>query len=622
VTFSNLSSGQVGAHLFLGNSTSTGDYVLNLPLGQVNGAQWNIGPTATYTSTQILDALRSGLIYVGLDSADFPGGEVRGAFLSALGSQTFTAPSAPPAVSLTKITATDAARLLTQATFGPKQAEIDALANGDVNAWIDAQIATRASLHRQVELAEWAAAKADAAARGLDPADVQNSLGYRRRAWYQVILPAPDQLRQRVAFALSQILVIGDDPFGNGHTEGITNYYDMLVNGAFGNFRTLLENVSLNPIMGIYLSSLRNAKADPVAGTYPDENYAREVMQLFSVGLVLLQPDGTLKLDGDGLPIPSYTNTTITEMAKVFTGFGYFTTNPTTANFRTTRADYINPMTLYSGHHDTSQKPIINGVTLPAGLSGTEDLRRALDALANHPNCAPFISKQLIQRLVTDNPSPAYVYRVAQVFERTKSESTQLGSVVRAILTDYEARSPAVVDDPGYGKLKEPLLRFTGLLRGFSATTSSGRNTLENVVYAALNQGPLESPTVFNFFEPAYVFPGALAGAGLVAPEFQITNDTTAITAPNFVRDAVFKATNAAGTNYVLNLSAEQSVATNPTALLDRVGATLAAGQLSAATRTRITAALAALPSTATALERAQTAVLLVATSPEGATQR
>ena len=627
VTFSNLSSAEVGAHLFIGNSTSTGDYVLNLPLGQVGGAQWNLGPTGTYTSAQILDALRNGLIYVGLDTANFPAGELRGAFIAGIGSQTFVAPGTPPAVTLTNATATDASRLLTQATFGPKKSEVDSVTGGSIAAWIDAQLTIPATLHRPIEFAEWNAAKADAVALGRDPADVQNALTFRRRAWHQVILSAPDQLRQRTAFALSQILVVGDDPFGNGYTEGITNYYDGLVTGAFGNFRTLLESVTLSPIMGTYLSSLRNSKADPVAGTYPDENYAREVMQLFTIGLVQLQPDGTLKLDAQGLPIPTYTNTTITEVAKVFTGLGYFTPTAGATNslalFRGTRADYINPMMIYAVAHEPSAKniaPILSS-PIPANLGGTEDLKRMLDALFNHPNCPPFISKQHIQRLVTDNPSPAYVYRVAQKFENNGSGVRgDLTAVVRAILTDYEARSPAVYDDPGYGKLREPLLRFTALTRGFNATSTSGRNQLD--VYSALNQGPLESPTVFNFFEPGYVYPGPLAAAGLTAPEFQITNDTTAITVPNYLRDAIFRTNNIGGTNYVLDFAAEQALVGNVPALLDRLSLILAGGQLSPASRTRITSALAALPITTTPLERAQTAALLVATSLDGSTQK
>ncbi|MBL9187733.1 MAG: DUF1800 family protein [Opitutaceae bacterium] len=627
LSFSNLSSAEVGAHLFLGNSTSAGDYVLNLPLGQVSGAPWTITATGTYDSAQILEALRTGRIFVGVDTVNHPAGELRGAFLTAVGSQNFVAPAAPPAVALTNVTPSDAARFLMQATFGPRKSEIDSLTGGSISAWIDAQLTMPASLHRPAELAEWNAAKADAAALGRDPSEVLNGLAFRRRAWHQVTLAAPDQLRQRMAFALSQILVVSDDPFGVGQTEGLANYYDVLVNGAFGNFRALLEQVTLNPIMGAYLSSLRNGKADPVTGTFPDENYAREVMQLFTIGLVQLQPDGTLRLDEQGLPIPTYNQTTITQMARIFTGWGFFNATANATNsaalFRGTRPDYINPMMLYAVAHEPGAKdlsPVLSTI-IPANLGGTEDLKRALDALFNHANTPAFISRQLIQRLVTDNPSPAYVWRVAEKFRNNGAGVRgDLAAVVRAILTDYEARSPAVFDDPGYGKLKEPLLRLTALLRGFNAVSTSGRNTLE--VYAALNQGPLESPTVFNFFEPGYVYPGPLAAAGLVAPEFQITNDTTAITVPNYLRDTIFRANNFLGTNLVLNLSAEQALLGNVPALLDHLGLILAGGQLSAATRTRITTALAALPAATSTLERAQTAVLLVATSLDGSTQK
>ena len=623
VSFSNLSSGQVGAHLFLGNSTSAGDYVLNLPLGQVSGAVWSIQPTATYTSAQILDALRNGLIYVGLDSANYPAGELRGSFLTGLGSQTFSPPAPAPAVSLNNITATDAARLLTQATFGPKRSEIDALTGGSVSAWIDAQMALPASSHRNATVTERTVALAN---NEFDPTNNPFLLAFRQRAWFQLALNAPDQLRQRVAFALSQILVISDSGFGNNMTEPTANYYDILVNHAFGNFRTLLEQVTLSPAMGLYLSHLRNAKADPVAGTNPDENYAREVMQLFSIGLVQLQRDGTLKLDSAGLPIPTYNQTTISQMARIFTGWGFFTTrvNP---SFRGTAADYINPMMLYPASHETGTKdltPVLASV-IPANLGGTEDLKRALDGLFNHENTPAFISRQLIQRLVTDNPSPAYVYRVSEKFRNNGSGIRgDLGAVVRAILTDYEARSPVVTDDPGYGKLKEPLLRFTGILRSFGATSTSGRNRQDNV-QTSLQQAALRAPSVFNFFEPGYVYPGPLAAAGLVAPEFQITDDTTAISVPNFLRNtAVFVAATGVNADKVLvpNFSAEMALAGNPSSLLDHLALVMANGQLGTATRTRITSTLNALPAATTPLERAQTAVLLVATSPEGSTQR
>ncbi|MEY2878020.1 MAG: hypothetical protein RLZZ15_400, partial [Verrucomicrobiota bacterium] len=632
VTFSNLSSGQAGAHLFYGNSTSAGDYVLNLPLGQVGGAQWNITSTATYTAAQIVSGLANGLIYVGLDSGSFPAGELRGAFLTAVGSQTFTAPAAPPAVALTNITATDAARLLTQATFGPKKSELDALTGGSVTAWLDAQLATATPLtHRVAGTAEWNASRADAAALGQDPNALQYFPAFRRRSWFPLALAGPDQLRQRTAFALSQILVISDTTLANALTDGLANYWDQLAAGAFGNYRTLLEQVTLSPVMGTYLSHLRNAKADPVAGTNPDENYARELMQLFTIGLVQLQPDGTLKLDAQGLPIPTYTQTTITETAKILTGFGFFTPTPTNATFRNTRQDYITPMTLYSGYHDTTQKTIVSstspsGTVIPANLGGTEDLKRLLDTLFNHTNTPPFVCRQLIQRLVTDNPSPAYVYRVAQKFiDNGAGVRGDLGAVVRAILTDYEARSPAAAAAPGYGKLREPLLRFTALLRGFNATTPSGRNVLEALTNSTF-QAALQAPSVFNFFEPGYVFPGPLAAAGLVAPEFQITDATSAITVPNLLYN--YTVSPIASTNrnftltYALDLTAETALATNSSALLDRLSAILCANQMSAATKTRLTTALAALPATTTPLDRVRNAIYLVATTPDGTVQK
>lgn len=617
VSYSNLSSGQAGAHLFLGNSTSAGDYVLNLPLGQIEKSTWNITGTGTYSAADIVTAIKSGLIYVGLDTAQYPAGELRGSFLSAIGSQNFSAPVAAPPIALTNITATDAARLLLQGTFGPKQSEIDALTGGSVNAWIDAQMALPNSGHRARTNTQ-----KDYAPNTSNPTVPYNY--HRQAAWFYIALQGPDQLRQRVAFALSQILVESDAANGGQqYTEGHANYYDLLANGAFGNFRDLLEKVTLNPMMGLYLSSLRNAKADPVTGTNPDENYAREVMQLFSIGLVQLQPDGTLKLDSQGFPIPTYNQATITETAKVFTGWAYASTlaNP---SFTRSTPNYIDAMRLYPAFHENAAKTIVGGTVLPANQGGDLDLQQTIDALFNHPNTGPFISRQLIQRLVTDNPSPAYVYRVAQkFFDNGFGVRGDLGAVVRAILTDYEARSPSVTNNPGYGKLREPLLRFTGLLRSFGASSPSGHYTQFANPENSLAQAALRAPSVFNFFEPDYVLPGPLAAAGLVAPEFQITTDTTAISVPNYLRQYIFATNNSQAPNTTtLNLSAEQALAGNVTGLLDRLNLLMAGGQLSPESRTRITTALNALPTSASTLERAQTAVLLMATSPDGAVQK
>ena len=393
----------------------------------------------------------------------------------------------------------------------------------------------------------------------------------------------------------------------------------MAGHSSFGSFRTLLENVTRSPMMGIYLSSLRSAKADPVVGTYPDENYAREVMQLFTVGLNLLRPDGTLKLDPTGLPIPTYNQNIVSEMAKVFTGWAYASTQPN-PSFRTAQPDYLSPMQLFPAFHDDTQKSILNGVVLPPGQGGTRDLQQALDALFLHPNTGPFIAKQLIQRLVTSNPTPAYVYRVAQKFDDSGSGTRgDLAAVVRAILTDYEARSVTALASPSFGKLKEPILRVSALLRSFNTTSSSGRYNGDNLPSSdiSLAQAALHAPTVFNFFRPDYVLPGPLAAAGLVAPEFEITDATYAISVPNFLRGFALGAT-----SLQLDLTFERSLAGTPSALLDHLGLLMCGGNLPQAVRDRVTTLLAALPTNTSSQERAQRAILLLATSPAGAIQK
>ena len=612
VTFSGLSSAQTGARLRIGPS---GDFVFNLPLGQVSNIAWSLAPTAAHSRDDLLRALASGNIYVAIDTANNPGGEVRGTFILASGAQDFVPPAAPPALPGGAPTAADAARLLTQATFGPKRTEIASVQTQGIEGWINAQLALPWTSHRAATLNNYRTFGG-----GADGVMNQNN---RQAAWWNVVVTAPDQLRQRVAFALSEIFVVSDVQFDQGHTEGLANYYDLLGNGAFGSFRTLLENITRNPIMGSYLSSLRNAKADPVLGTSPDENYAREVMQLFSIGLNLLQPDGTLKLDPSGLPIPTYNQNTVTEMAKVFTGWSFASTRPT-PNFRNEPSDYVNPMQLFPAFHEDGAKSIVNGVVLAPGQGGLRDLQQTMDALFMHPNTAPFISKQLIQRLVTSNPTPAYVYRVAQKFENNGSGVRgDLAAVVRAILTDYEARSATTRSSTNFGKLKEPIIRATSLFRTFGAAADSGR-FVDNLLNTqqTLAQASLRAPTVFNFFQPDFVLPGPLAAAGLVAPEFQITDATFSISVPNFLRRYIF---NSRGNNpdvIVPDFSFEQTLAGNPAALLDHLGLVMAGGSLPQTVRDRVSSMLSSLPASASPLERVQRAILVVSTSPAAAVQK
>ena len=638
VAFSNLSSPEVVAHLQI-----DGNYVYNLPQGQVSYAYWDFAPTGTYSTADLIAALKAGRIAVSIDTANFTTGELTGSFVKSSGTAAFNTPAAAPAIDLAKVTAQDAARFLTQATFGPKNDEIYALTTKGYTTWINEQIALPASLHFAAATADFELNNGGGAGGNAATGVLNNRIGriHRQHAWWKLAVNAPDQLRQRVAFALSQILVTSDmnstiDAWQDGHT----NYYDLLVRGAFGNFRTLLEQVTLSPNMGIYLSSLRNAKAtfnpQGVQLTQADENYAREIMQLFTIGLNELQPDGTLRLDVNGQPIATYTQDTIVQMAKVFTGWGFYQ-SAANANFRGGSAGsegYLNPMTLYPTFHDDTVKTIVTGKVLPASQGGAKDLKDALDTLFNHPNTAPFISRQLIQRLVSSNPSPGYIYRVASVFANNGAGVRgDLGAVVRAILTDYEARSPALLNNPSHGKVKEPLLRATALLRAFNGTSDGGRYTTgngssltspetigTNTTAPSLFQAAGRAPTVFNFFEPDYVLPGALASAGLYAPEFQILTDTTAITIPNYLYNLIQSTRGA--TNVGLNYTDIIPLAKSPQQLVDYMNLVLSGGTMPKTMTDLIVSALTRMPASTTDLDKVRSALYLTVSSPEGSIQK
>ena len=629
VAFSNLSSPEVVAHLAL-----DGNYVYNLPQGQVSFAYWDFAPSGTYSTADLIAALKAGRITVEIDSANFTNGELEGSFVRNTGTATFNVPANPPAINLAKVTTQDAARFLTQATFGPKNDEIYALTLKGYSAWIAEQIALPPSLHFAEASADFAANNAGGAGSPATGAPNTRLGGvHRQHAWWKIAVNAPDQLRQRVAFALSQILVTSDANSTIANWEdGHTNYYDLLVRGAFGNFRQLLEDVTLNPNMGIYLSALRNAKATydakGVQLTQADENYAREVMQLFTIGRSELQPDGTLKLDVNGQPIPTYTQDTIVQTAKVFTGWGFYqSANPSFRGGGGLSEAYLNPMVLYPLFHDDTVKTIVGGKVLPASQGGAKDLKDTLDALFNHANTAPFISRQLIQRLVTSNPSPGYIYRVASVFANNGAGVRgDLAAVVRAILTDYEARSPAFLNTAGFGKPKEPLLRTTALLRAFNGASDGGRYATgvytnpETLNTASLVQAAGRAPTVFNFFEPDFVLPGALASAGLYAPEFQLFTDTTAITIPNYLYNLIY--TTRSATNVGLTITDVLPLAKSPQQLVDYMNLVLTAGTMPKATTDLMVTALTRMPASTSDTDKVRSAVYLAITAPEGAVQK
>jgi uncharacterized protein (DUF1800 family) len=633
VAFSNLSSPEVVAHLAI-----DGNYVFNLPQGQVVNALWTFDPVGTYSTADLIAALKAGRVTVSIDTANFPTGELGGSFVRSSGAAVFNPPAAPPALDLSRPGLVDAARFLTQATFGPSQADLNALVAKGYNAWITEQMALPVSSHREGTMADFAAINAGGQ-NAVNNVNTRPGGAHRQAAWWKIAVTGQDQLRQRVAFALSQILVASDaNPTIAAWQEGAAHYYDIFARGAFGNFRDMLEQVTLSPIMGIYLSSLRNAKATFNAQgqsiTLADENYAREIMQLFTIGLHELNPDGTVRLDPAGQPIPTYTQETIVQMAKVFTGWSFANaTQGATANnnlFRGGAANYVDPMMLWPAFHDDSAKTIIGGKLLPAAQGGVKDLKDTLDALVAHPSTAPFISRQLIQRLVTSNPSPGYIYRVAQAFTNNGAGVRgDLGAVVRAILLDHEARSPAVAATATFGKMKEPLLRATGMFRAFYAASNLGRYNIANPE-TNLFQAALRAPTVFNFYEPDYVFPGAIASAGLYAPEFQILNGISSLTQPNFYYTYIYNNRSATDQNQQtigLSLDAWLPLARTPQTLVDSMSLLLTGFAMPKAAGDRIVAAITAMPAgtatnTGPDLERVRSALYLIVTSAHGAIQK
>ena len=439
-----------------------------------------------------------------------------------------------------------AALFLSRATFGADLELIEEVAEVGVAAWLEEQFDAQPTLHLPftVEVLDRTEEAAEEILDLLDVDEEEVEQGLeevfgdlynpsRRFAWWQAAMTAPDQLRQRVAYALSQILVVSDraDELADA-PEGLADYYDVLVRGAFGNYRDLLLEVTLHPVMGFYLSHLNNARSDPQTGRFPDENYAREVMQLFSIGLYELAPDGSRRLDDAGQPIPTYGGDEITEFARVFTGLG---SGGPDGEFGSDEVDFTRPMRMYRRFHEPGDKRLLGGTVLPGGRHGMRDVEAAIDNLFHHPNVGPFLGRRLIQRLVTSNPSPAYIARVSAAFaDNGAGERGDLKAVIRAILLDPEARPEKRLG----GRVQEPILRHVALLRAFRAW--SEREVFLELGYRfeeELLQHPLSAPSVFNFYSPDHQPKGELSRQGMVAPELQITTSATIVSAANLLED-------------------------------------------------------------------------------------
>ena len=526
----------------------------------------------------------------------------------------------PPVGQTVTFTRQQASRFLARATFGPNMAAIDALAASDSDAWFTAQFSKPQTLHRKYIDGMLAAQAAGGQRVGFT--------GVYETFWQQGIR-GDDQLRQRMAFALSEIFVISmQNDAVQPQVRGVASYYDMLGQRAFGNFRDLLEGVALHPMMGLYLSHLRNQKES--ATRTPDENFAREVMQLFSIGLYQLNADGSLKLSG-GKPIETYTHDDVAGLARVFTGWSWAGPDQSSTRFYGGTPDPDRdwqPMQNYAAFHSSGEKRFL-GKSISGATSGQADLKVALDTLFNHPNAGPFFGRQLIQRLVSSNPSPAYIGRVAAAFANNGSGVRgDMQAVIRAVLLDPEALAPAGTT-LRTGKLREPLLRLANWMRAFDVKPASGPYSIYYLddPLSGLGQSPLNPSSVFSFFRPSYVPPNsALASAGLVAPELQITAEPSVTGYLNFMQEAV---NNGVGEARVVkpDYTRELALAANPGALLDRIDLLLTHGSMPTRLRGQITTAVngiaipAATASNATQVATAQAnrvklAIFLTMASP------
>lgn len=496
----------------------------------------------------------------------------------------------PPAEPASKIDSeTEASRFLARATFGGTKSEIAALNGDDAADWLATQFSRSTSLTLPDLLAQ--------------PRDAEGRLSSQRvnELYWDHIVGANDQVRQRMAFALSQILVYSDAADSDQPMRAF--YQDILIRNAFGNYRDLLEEVTFSPAMGEWLTYRGNRKGDASKGRMPDENYAREVLQLFSIGLIELNMDGSPKLDAQGQQIETYSNDDIEGLARVFTGLswtgGDFWKEPQDGN--------INPMEMYPEQHSELEKVFL-GTTIPEGTPGLETIDRALDTIFEHPNVAPFLSRQLIQRFTQSDPSPQYIERVATAFETgrfTADGGRQFGSGQRG---DLQATLAAVLledstfTEPGNtatvtsGKVREPILRFTHWARAFEVDNIDAGNERRlrdtRSSESALGQQAFRSPSVFNFYRPGYVAPGTNAGGqNITVPEFQIVNESSSVGYLNFMTDFAFNRSSQRDNDndtYTPDYTDELALLDNPTALVDHLDDLLTGGRMTDAEKADI----------------------------------
>ena len=548
-----------------------------------------------------------------------------------------TPPTTPTTTVADRIdTDNQSGRFLIQATFGPTRAEVASLRQQGLSAWMQAEFAKPASYHLPL-LERYA--------------DIREHIA--GMAFWKNAVSGDDQLRQRMAFALSEILVASD--FGENelfdHPEGMGYYQDLMVKHAFGNYRDLLEEVTYSPAMGVYLTYMGSEKGDPATGRMPDENYAREILQLFTIGLVKLNLDGSPVTSAQGKAVETYTNADVTGLARVFTGFNLDESEENNTH------PHRKSMHIYADSHSEREKRFL-GHAIPANTGGQQSVTEALDHIFAHPNVAPFVGRQLIQRFVTSHPSPDYVKRVAQAFEAgqfqlpdgsTVGEGRRgdLKATLSAVLLDPRARSAEVAALPGFGKLREPVMRFTAWARTFVSGDVSPDYMVElwdTSAATALNQHPYRSPSVFNYFRPGYQAPGSETGsAGLTIPELQLVNATSIPGYANFMtffiqrgmaqegydeeyrafvrEDGLQRDPTLVTRSFYADYRNELPLAGNATALVDHLDSLMTFGRLSSVERSALVNAIEAIPAEDTE-QRVETAILMLMTAPAFLIQR
>ena len=517
-------------------------------------------------------------------------------------------PPPPPPPPPAAIDSLQAARFLSQAAFTATDADIARVKTLGYSAWIDEQIGLVGSQSHF----DWMIAK------GYNNTSFINSFAGTDNTLWRKFIASPDALRQRVTLALSEIFVISMSGLPvQWRGFAVAAYVDMLAANAFVNYRTLLDNVTLSCGMGVYLNMRGNQKEDLTTGRVPDENYARESLQLLSIGLYQLNLDGTNKLDAGGKPIETYDQATVTGLAKVYTGWDF-------NGFSAADPSFMNkPMALNASRFSTADKTFL-GVTIPGTTDGVTALKIALDTIYNHPNVGPFIGRQLIQRLVTSNPSPTYVARVASTFNNNGAGVRgDMKAVVKAVLLDTEVRTATPSAAVDWGKVREPVVRFVQWARTFGVTSPADTWNIGDLSDPAtrLGMSPLRSPSVFNFFRPGYVPPNTAIGAqGLVAPELQITNESTVVGYANYMQTVIASGQGDAKPVY----TAELANASDAVALVDRYALLLAAGELSSATKSSIATAVGTISAATDAgkLNRIYATIHLILCSPEYIVQK